>query len=121
MYSGVISYSVIPFKEIIHIYDFQFLLIKLQNLFQEGDICFQEDCLSEKRYYRASWQDISYVLSNSDELKGLSEHFMTNKEIPRRIHIFSEQIYAQLMEAEAQGKNVLLSSLFTNIYFYNLF
>lgn len=96
----MITYSVAPFKEIIHIYDVQFLLIKLQNLFKESDICFEED----KHYYQASWKDIAYVMTSSKEFKLLSEYFTLNKEIPRRIHIFTEQIYAQLMEAEAQGK-----------------
>lgn len=100
----MISYSVAPFKEIIHIYDVQFLLIKLQNLFKESDIQFEEGFLNSKRQYQASWADISYVLTSSKEFKLLSEYFTLNKEIPRRVHIFSEQIYAQLMEAEAQGK-----------------
>lgn len=34
----------------------------------------------------------------------LSEYFTLNKEVSRRVHIFSEQIYTQLMEAEAKGK-----------------
>lgn len=104
-YSGVISYSVAPFKEIIHIYDVQFLLIKLQNLFKESDIRFEESYLNQKRYYQASWLDIDYVLTSSKEFKLLSEYFTFNKEVPRRVHIFSEQIYVQLMEAESQGMN----------------
>lgn len=94
-----------PFKEIIHIYDVQFLLIKLQNLFKESDIRFEESYLNQKRYYQASWLDIDYVLTSSKEFKLLSEYFTFNKEVPRRVHIFSEQIYVQLMEAESQGMN----------------
>lgn len=103
-YSGVISYSVTPFKEIIHIYDIQFLLIKLQNLFKESDIRFEEESLHDKRVYRASWADVSFVLNLSAEFKMISDYFSHDKEVSRRVHIFTDQIYSQLLDAESQGK-----------------
>lgn len=115
IFSGVISYSVAPFKEIIHVYDVQFLLIKLQNLFKESDIRFEEKCRDGKRFYQASWADIGYVLNSSKEFKLLSEYFTFNKEVSRRVHIFTEQIYGQLMEAEAEGK---LSKIFILLFTY---
>ncbi|KAJ8916721.1 hypothetical protein NQ315_013925 [Exocentrus adspersus] len=98
-FSGCLVYSVTPIKEIVHIYDIQFLLIKLQNLFKEGDIKFVE--LSKE--HRASWNDISLVLNLSKEFKILSNYLLDNKDVSRRVHIFTQQIFEQLLEMEAQG------------------
>lgn len=101
-YSGSLVYSVAPINEIVHIYDIQFLLIKLQNLFKEGDIKFAEG----SREYKASWSDISLVLNLSSEFKILSDYLSDNKDVSRRVHIFTQQIFEQLLELEAQSKSV---------------
>lgn len=98
-YSDCLVYSVPPIKEIVHIYDIQFLLIKLQNLFKEGDVKFEEGA----REYKACWNDISLVLNLSSEFKILSNYLSDNKDVSRRVHIFTQQIFEQLLELEAQG------------------
>ncbi|CAH1963424.1 unnamed protein product [Acanthoscelides obtectus] len=101
--SGPLSYSVAPIKEIVHIYDIQFLLIKLQNLLREGDIRFEEKCLDDRRVYRASWSDVRVLSSYSVEYRMLDEIMKQTREVSRRVHVFTHPIYQQLTEAEAKG------------------
>ncbi|KAG5878638.1 hypothetical protein JTB14_008678 [Gonioctena quinquepunctata] len=101
--SSVISYDVGPVKNIIHIYDIQFLLIKLQTLFKDGDVKFEEDNYFERKVYQASWRDITTVFSLYSEFKLLAEFLVTDEQISRRVHIFTEQIYEYFLEAEGQG------------------
>nr|CAI5832491.1 unnamed protein product [Callosobruchus analis] len=102
-YSGALTYSVAPIEEIVHVYDIQFLLIKLQNLLREGDVRFEEKCLDDTRVYRASWSDVKVLSSCSEEYKVLTEHMRQTREVSRHIHVFTHKIYQQLCEAEAKG------------------
>ncbi|VEN63787.1 unnamed protein product [Callosobruchus maculatus] len=102
-YSGALSYSVAPIKEIVHVYDIQFLLVKLQSLLREGDIRFEEKCLDDTRVYRASWSDVKVLSSYSVEYRMLDEYMKQTREVSRRVHVFTHQVYQQLSEAEAKG------------------
>nr|CAH7768501.1 unnamed protein product [Callosobruchus chinensis] len=102
-YAGALSYSVAPIKEIVHVYDIQFLLIKLQSLLRYGDIKFEEKCVDDTRVYRASWSDVKVLSSYSVEYRMLDEYMKQTREVSRRVHVFTRQIYQQLSEAEAKG------------------
>nr|XP_023026656.1 uncharacterized protein LOC111514632 [Leptinotarsa decemlineata]XP_023026657.1 uncharacterized protein LOC111514632 [Leptinotarsa decemlineata]XP_023026658.1 uncharacterized protein LOC111514632 [Leptinotarsa decemlineata] len=101
-HSSIISYSVHPLKEIIHIYDIQFLLIKLQTLFKEGDVRFEDENVNGKEIFQASWKDMTKVFSMYPEYKMLAEFLANDEPVSRRVHIFTQQIYDHFLDAERQ-------------------
>ncbi|KAJ8984069.1 hypothetical protein NQ317_006567 [Molorchus minor] len=98
-YSDVIIYSVAPFKEIVHIYDTRFLLIKFQNVFKEGGIRFTEG----KREFFASWDDMEPVMNIKSKGNTLSNYVTVNYNIHGKAEIFTKDIFENFLEVEAEG------------------
>ncbi|CAG9859236.1 unnamed protein product [Phyllotreta striolata] len=98
----VITYSVEPITEIIHIYDVQFLIISLQDLLRAGDVLFKTH-VDNTRGFVASWRDMFVVLNVAPEFKMLSDFFLSKDNVQRRAHIFTEQIFVKYLEVKESG------------------
>ncbi|XP_072375688.1 uncharacterized protein [Diabrotica undecimpunctata] len=99
---GPILYSVLPFKNIVHIYDVQYLVLKLQLLLRQGDIRF-ETMFGRQREYLVKWSDLFFVINAHPQFKVLATFFANNLEVPKRVHVFNDDIYKMYVHLENNG------------------
>ncbi|XP_050504217.1 uncharacterized protein LOC114331384 isoform X2 [Diabrotica virgifera virgifera] len=99
---GPILYSVLPFRNIVHIYDVQHLILKLQLLLRQGDIRF-ETMFGRQKEYLVKWSDLSFVMNAHPQFKILATFFASNLQIPKRVHVFNDDIYKMYVHLENNG------------------